>query len=217
MNAKLSCSHREETGKNVNNRLRSSGFIPAIIYGKNLPNVSVKIQKSEYLRFKNQNQNKKIITLEYHDPSGKEIDKAVIIKDFDTDPITKQLTHFDFYEFNVNEPIRYPIPVRFIGQAAGVKLGGMLQKNYDEIEIECLPKDAINFIEIDVTHLEFNQSVHIKDLVIGNSVKILAPPEATVATVVPPLEEKAAEPVIEEVKEPEIIKKGKEKDEGAES
>ncbi|MDD2715477.1 MAG: 50S ribosomal protein L25 [Candidatus Wallbacteria bacterium] len=213
----LKCQHRDQTGKNANTRLRSAGFLPAIIYGKLNENIPVKLKLSDYLKFKNLTHNKKIIELAYLGPDGKEETKTVIIKDYDIDPIKKSLIHFDFYEFDPKELLRFNIPIRYIGMPIGVKQGGILQKEFDQIEIECYPRDAVDFIELDVTNLNFHDSIRIKDLAISDKIKILEDLDAMVATVAAPVEEKTPEPVegeiVEEAKEPEVIKKGKEKTE----
>jgi large subunit ribosomal protein L25 len=217
----LKCLHRGETGKNANNRLRSAGFLPAIIYGKLNENIPVKLKLSDYLKFKNVTHNKKIIELAYIGPDGKEETKTVIIKDYDIDPIKKSLIHFDFYEFDPKEKLKLNIPIRYIGQPVGVKQGGILQKEFDQIEIECFPRDAVDFLEVDVTNLNFHDSIRIKDLAISDKVKILEDLDAMVATVAAPVEEKVVAPVegeiTEETKEPEVIKKGKEKAEEEEA
>jgi len=211
---KLKCEFREEKGKNENRRLRNSGFIPAVIYGKGHETLPIKIKNSDYLKFRNATKNKKIIELDYSNKNGNSEPKAVIIKDFSIEPIKKNIIHLDFYEFNANEPITYKVPIHVLGQAEGVKQGGVLQHNIDEIEIECLPKNAIDFVEIDCTPLGFHDAIRIKDLNISDKITVLEDNERVVLTVVPPTEEsEEVEEITEEAMEPEVISKAKDKEE----
>jgi large subunit ribosomal protein L25 len=204
---RLKCEYREERGKNENRRLRKSGYIPAVIYGKNHETLPIKMKLSDYLKFRHATKNKKILELDYFDKDGQNEEKAVIVKDFSMEPVKKEVMHFDFYEFNKGENIHYKVPVHIKGQAEGVKQGGVLQHNIDEIEIECLPKYAIDFIEIDVTPLGFHDTIRIKDLGVGENVKLLEDAERVVVTVVPPTEEAEDESEIaDEATEPEVIK-----------
>jgi len=212
---KLKCEFREERGKNENRRLRQEGYIPAVIYGKNRETLAIKMKLGDYLKFQHATKNKKIISLDYFDKDGKNEEKAVIIKDFSIEPIKKNLTHFDFYEFNAGEAITYKVPVHIIGQAEGVKQGGVLQNNITELEIECLPKHAIDFIDVEVTPLSFHDTIRVKDLNVSDDVKVLEDDERVVVTVVPPTEEVDETEEIEEeaLAEPEVISRAKEKEE----
>lgn len=205
---------RKETGKNANRRLRKSGFIPAEIYGKGHNNVSVKVKFGDYFKYLHYTNNKRIMELEYQAEDGKSEVKAVLRKDVAIDPITKNIIHIDFYEFNANQPVRFNIPLHYEGQPIGVKQGGTFQHEYDEVEIECLPKDAVDFIEVDVSNLGIGGTIKISDLNIPKGVKVLEDENTVVASVTMAAEE-TEETSLEEdgISEPEVISKGKEKEE----
>ena len=140
-------------------------------------------------------------------------DLDCIIKDVQFDPVTEKIVHIDLLGLKKGEKIQIEVPVQLIGTAVGIKEGGILQHTLHKIEIECLPVDIPEHIEIDVTTLKLGDSIHIGDLKF-NEFNILNSAEAIVASVTHPKAEKEAAPAEgEETKEPEVITKGKAQEE----
>lgn len=133
-----------------------------------------------------------------------------IIKDIQFDPVTERIVHFDLLGLISGETFALEVPLVFRGSPVGVKDGGILQQHLHKLEIECLPKDIPQHLEIDVTDLKIGDSIHISDLNFDN-VTILNQKTTVVVSVNHPKVEKEPTPeeVVAEPAEPEVIGKGK--------
>jgi large subunit ribosomal protein L25 len=150
-------------------------------------------------------------------------DARVLVKEFLVDPITSTLLHADFYRVNMDRRIQVTVPLIFKGEPRGVKLqGGVLDTVHREIELETLPADIPDSIEIDVANLNLGDSIHLRDLTLNPNWVLVSEPELMLVHVISP--RAAEEPAAAEATavaaapgaaaEPEVIKKGKtEKDE----
>ncbi len=146
----------------------------------------------------------------------------VMLKEFQLDPVSHHLLHADFYRVAMDKPITVTVPIVLRGEAPGVKQqGGLLDFVHREVDIECLPADIPESIEVEVSGLMLNQSIRLRDIAESMRWKPISEPEIMLVHVVAPKAE--AEPVAAEgeaaptVAEPEVIKKGKaEKEEEAE-
>ena len=195
-NITLSAIEREKTGKGPSRRYRMQGFIPAIMYGyKGNKNIAVK--RSEFESIFEEIGEHSIISLSLN---GKEkID--VIVKDYQLDPVKKNLIHLDFLEVESGKALRTEIPIKIVGDSKGIRKGGILEEFIKEIEIECLPKDLPEYIEIDITDLDVGDSFHVGDLKVKEGIKILSNPEQVILTIGSP--SKVAVAAEEEAKEEE--------------
>ncbi len=188
---------RTAKSKSLNRKLRRTGQIPAIIYGHNKP-VSISLDEHEFVsKFKDMPENV-IINL---DMGSKKFD--VLIKDFQEDILKGKITHIDFYEIEKGKLLRTHVPIHLHGTAIGVKEGGMLEHLLHEVEVECLPKDLPDSIQIDVSELQAHHSIHVKDLPPMEGVKMLSSLDQVVCLV----EVKA---VVEEEVEEEALVSGEE-------
>ena len=201
---------RENRGKQTAKRLRRQGMIPGIYYIHGQANVNFAVD-AKHLR--NVLTHKSSI-LEVSFGNGQTAN--CVVREVQWDPVQGAPLHLDLMGVELTEKIRVEVPVRFTGNAAGVKAGGVLQQLLRELEIECLPLDIPEAVTVDVSALEINQSVHVGDLQLER-VEILTPPEQVLVAVLPPrLEEVAALSPTEETKEPELIGHGKKEEEGEE-
>ena len=169
---KLNVELRNEIGKNESNRLRKSGFVPAVIYSHG-KSESVKIKRKEFLNlFKGHISESVLIDLNI---SGKNEDNtpAVFVKDYQLDPRTDELVHVDFYKVTLGEKIHTRVPVEFVGKSAGERMGGILEVMERELEIECLPREMPEKIIIDVTNMKIGESLHVKDIKVEKTVAFL--------------------------------------------
>jgi large subunit ribosomal protein L25 len=145
--------------------------------------------------------------------------KKAILRDVQFDPVTDRPIHFDLQGLHADEKLTIEVPVVLTGGiAVGVRNGGLLQHSIHRVRVSCLPKDIPGKIEINVGDLEMNRSVHVRDLNVPN-VTILESMDAAVVGVIPPTVEKEPEPsvaAVEELKEPEVVGKGKKVEEGEE-
>ena len=204
----LEAKKRTKIDKASRSALRKEGRVPAIYYSKHHDPLAIDLSERALhpLVFTSKTH---LISLSL---DGQE-DLDCIIKDVQFDPVTEKIVHIDLLGLKKGEKIQIEVPVQLIGTAVGIKEGGILQHTLHKIEIECLPVDIPEHIEIDVTTLKLGDSIHIGDLKF-NEFNILNSAEAIIASVTHPKAEKEAAPAEgEETKEPEVITKGKAQEE----
>lgn len=224
METTLEATARDTAGKNEARRLRQGGRIPAVLYGSSGGEsdgpMSISVDPKELLRILHSEAGANtLIALKL---SGRG-DARVLIKEYQLDPVTHHVLHADFYRVAMDRALRVTVPITVKGEAKGVKQqGGILDFVHRAIEIECLPADIPEHIEIDVSELMLHQGVRVRDLSSSDKWKPLTDADTMLVHVVAPKAEEVAAPA--EVAaapaapaEPEIIKKGKvEKPEEAE-
>lgn len=209
----INATIRKEIGKRAKT-LRSTGSVPGIYYGHGQKNIPVTMIESS-LKPLYRTAATHVINLKLDDGSS----HTCILRDVQLDPVTEKPVHFDLFGLNEKEEVTIEVPVQVKGVPKGVKDGGILQHILHKVKVSCLPKNIPDHVELDVTTLEINRSIHIKDIMVPN-VKILENENSTVVAVVPPTIEKAPEVAAAEaavaLTEPEIIAKGKKPEEGEE-
>jgi large subunit ribosomal protein L25 len=216
----VAAESRTETGKNVNRRLRAKGLIPGVLYGAAKQPVPVAVSPhaiASVLRSASGSN-----TLFDLDLDGSK--KKVILKEFQMEPLKGRLLHADFFEVALDRSLEVRVPVELHGTPVGVKTqGGILDFVTRELEVECLPMDIPEKIEVDVTALELGKHLRASDLSLPAKLKLLTDPGVVVVHVVAPRAEEvapvaaeAAEVVAPTTSEPEVIKKGRPAEEGAE-
>lgn len=209
----LAAERRDTTGKGMARQLRRAGKVPAVIYGRG--------REPELLIISALDLEK---TLSGHAAESTIIDLTIdgrptrtLIREVQRHPVRPQVLHVDFYEVHEGERITLDVPIHLEGNPDGVRNGGgVLDQHMREIEIEVLPRDIPERVTLDVTALGLAQSLHVRDLHIENA-EILADPDQTVCTVIPPRglteeeEAAAAAAAAEEAEggEPELIRKPK--------
>jgi large subunit ribosomal protein L25 len=211
---------REERGKNAARRLRVAGQVPATLYGGKGGAVSVAVntkQLSAILR--SESGHNTIFTVKLPDS-----EQSAIVKDLQVDPVKGVLLHVDLLRIAMDVRMRVKVPVHTFGEPQGVKLqGGVYEIVNREVEIETLPSDIPSEFRADVSQLMIGMHLRAGDLPLDpNKMKLLTDPTQVIAHVVALRveEEKPAEAVAAEAgaapAEPEVIKKGKKDEEGAE-
>jgi large subunit ribosomal protein L25 len=195
---KLISELREEKGKKVNKR-RKQGMIPAVVYGNKIESRSLWINALDFERLLKKSGESVIIDLSI----GNNDVRSVLINELQQDPRSGNYTHIDFYQVKMDEKIKTEVELIFIGESPAVKeSGGVLVKNLDKIEIECLPADLPSFIEVNIADIKtFEERVYIKDLKLPMGVKVENDPKTVVALVVPPRSEEELSQLEEKVEE----------------
>jgi large subunit ribosomal protein L25 len=223
MDATLEAKKRDGRGKNEARRLRGSGRIPAVVYGARKDGqapegVPVAVDPKEVLRILHSESGANTLINLKLDGSG---ESRVMVRDYQLDPVTHQLLHADFYQLAMDRAIVVSVPVVIKGEPAGVKQqGGLLDFVTREIQVQCLPTDIPEHIDIDVSELMLHQSIRVKDLATDPKWKAMTDGETMLVHVVVPKAEEAAataeaEGAVAPVAaagtsaEPEVIKKGK--------
>lgn len=212
----INVHRREEKGKGAARSLRRNDMIPAILYrdGNSLP---IKFPKKEITQFINTTAGDRImVSLKFADGEN----KLALMKEFQVDPVKRELLHADFFEVSLTEKVKVSVHVGTIGEPIGVKRdGGLLQRVIREIEIECLPDKIPGHVKVDISKLEIGQSFNVSGIDLGEDVKILTDPDEVIVNIVAPAVEEAA-PVEAaapaEAAEPEVVKKGKKEEEAEE-
>jgi len=123
-------------------------------------------------------------------------DKVALVKEMQFHPVTGEVVHADFYEVDLAARIRVKVPLHFVGKAAGVVRGGILQPVVREIEVECLPLEIPEYLNVEVSALDIGHSLHVEDLPLPEGVVAIYETNFTLVTVVPPTVEEA--PRVEE-------------------
>lgn len=205
----LDARKRSNEKKSSNKSLRREGKVPGVIYSKNVQPISIEVNEGSInpLVFTAKTN---LISLNIEGENKLDC----IIKDIQFDPVTDKIVHFDLQEFNVSEKIQIEVPVHLVGSAIGVKEGGIVQQNLHKLDIECLPGDIPDSIEINISNLKLGDSIHISDLNLMN-VEFLNPAESIIVVVAHPKVDKepvAEEAIDQEKTEPEVIGKGKSED-----
>ncbi len=211
----LSVAPRTIKGKEVSG-LRRSGVVPAVLYGRHTAPVSLQANGRELMRVLMKAGSSRLVTLNVE---GEAAPRMALVREVQREPIRGDLWHVDFYGVSMTEKITLAIRVRFDGVSPAAALNeGVLTYGNDSVEIECLPGDLIDSLVVDLTRLvKVGDVVHVSDLKVPETVKILSNPDDLVVRVTRLAAEEAADVVAAVAStEPEVIKKGKTDEEGEE-
>lgn len=191
---KLSAQYRERSSKGAVRALRRNGETPAVLYGKGVGNMLIKVPTKdlEYI-LSNHIIGSTLIDLDVAKGDQRE-SYLVMCREVQRDPIRRELLHADFFQIELNQEIETEIPVVLVGESQGVKKGGILQHMLREVTVSCLPTKLPEQIEIDISELDIGEQVTVGDLKAPEGVQILSDPESVIALIVAPtLEEEVTE------------------------
>jgi large subunit ribosomal protein L25 len=216
----VSAKTRADRGKNAAKRLRREGLVPGVVYGGKGENVAVAVDPKALQRvLRSEAGRNSILKLDIADAGS----TNAILKSWQVDPIKEKFLHADFFRIAMDVAIRVTVPIHVTGEARGVKVdAGILELIMREIEVECLPGDIPERIDVDVTDLGINGALRISDVAAPAKVKILEDADQVVVHVVSVKEEVAAAPgaaapvegeAAAAPSEPEVMKKGKKEEE----
>lgn len=216
MSFKIKTDKREDLGKNSARRMRREGKIPVILYGPSIENAALVMDKRDIFEIlKSESGENTVFKVSF---DSKTTD--VMIKEIQRHPVTGEVLHADLIQIALDKAIRVSVPIVSVGEAVGVKAeGGFVDFVTREVEIECLPKDIPDQIEIDITGLHLNQSLQVEDIVSLEGVEIVSDPSTVIVHIETPMaeeevveEEVEEEEIIGEGEQPEVIKKEKEEE-----
>ena len=213
---KLNATIRQGKGKQAVSKLRRTGVVPGIVYHRGEEAVPISLAKKDINQIiQTAGGENVLIHLTVEKKS-----RSVIIKEIQQDPVKRDILHVDFNEISLTEQITVEVEVLAVGEPIGVKQeGGVLDHPLRMLKIQCLPTDIPKHIDIDVSGLKLNDSIHVKDLGLASTLKVLNDPDLVLFQVKLHVEEKveevaAAAPEVEvtrEKKEEEAPKAGAEK------
>lgn len=171
-NIVLIAEQRDEKGKGASRRLRRLGKFPAIVYGAGKEPVSITLDHNEMLKhLESEAFYSSLLSLELGGES-----ERVVLRDIHRHPAKPFILHMDLLRVKKGEALRMHVPLHFMGEegSPGVKAGGVPMHNMVEVEIECLPRHLPEYIEVDVSHLDVGDSVHLSDLQMPEDVTLIA-------------------------------------------
>ncbi len=177
-NRTFSASVRAERGKGPIGRLRKSGRIPAVIYGGSGEPKAISLDEKEYVKEHHGLTESTIVTLKI---DGAE--HTVVVKDAQSDILSGKVLHVDFYEVEKGKTLRARVSCRLVGTPEGVRMGGVLENPTHYVDVECDPTVLPERIDVDVSKLQPNQSIHVRDLKIDERVKVLSSQDTVIALV----------------------------------
>ena len=185
----LAVTPRETGGKRDARALRRQGRVPGILYGPKRTVVSVALDAKEFAKKVATVEGSHLIRLESSSPelSG----RLAIVKEMQRDPVSAAVLHADLYEVDLETKLRVRVALHFVGKAAGVEKGGILQPIQRDVAVLCLPTDIPDFIEVDVSPLGIHEAVHMSELKAPSGVTLEYDNDEPVVTVLPPTVEEA--------------------------
>lgn len=200
---------REGRGKNDARRLRAQGLVPMTVYGGGAEAVAVAAPLKDLAAIlRSETGHNTIFTLDVDGVGASE----VLFQDRQIDPVRGRLLHADLRRLVRGQKIEVTVPVHLVGEAAGVKGGGVLEQVVRELEISCRPRFIPDAINVDVSNLEVHGALRVSDIPKDENIEILTAPDTVIATV-GIVREEELQPATEAPAEPEVIGKGK-KEEG---
>ena len=203
-NVELQAREREGRGKNDARRLRAQGMTPAVLYGDGDGNAVLAVP-TKVVDYTLQHYGDNAL---YDLSVGGGGSSTARVVDAQRDPVSGRLVHVDFAPVNMREKIEVTVPLAVVGEAAGAEEGGVLQQVAYEIELETLPGDIPQEVELDVSGLGLNENLTLADLSLPEGATLISDPEEVAATVTPPTEitdeEMEAAGIVEEESDEEI-------------
>ena len=191
---KLNVDIRKEHGTSAARRTRLQNKVPAVVYHSGIEAIPLSVDKTSL--------NKALRTGQMiFEVNVEDKNQFVLVKEIQYHPVTDEIIHIDFQKVKEDEKISLEVAVRSSGEAQGVKLGGLLVQMLNSVTIKCKPAEIPEFLEIDVTDMEMNTNLFVKDITLPTDVEMLTAEDIAVVSVQEPKEEK--EEVVEEAENEE--------------
>lgn len=168
----LDASLRDDKGKGASRRLRREDKVPAILYGAGEDAKSLILDhKKLLLALEHESFYSRILTLHINGKAEK-----VVLKNIQRHPFKPRIAHMDFLRIKADQKLHMSIPLHFIGEAnaVGVKEGGIISHLLSDVEVSCLPADLPEYIEVDVSGLALNETIHLSQLQLPKNVELVA-------------------------------------------
>ncbi|CAN5742554.1 50S ribosomal protein L25 [soil metagenome] len=211
--ATLKALPRQDKGKSATRKMRSAGRIPAVVYGHGDDTRMLTVDAHELdLLFKRVHYENTIIELAIE---GEKEPVKTLVREVQSHAFKPLILHVDFQQVHAGERIHVEVPIRLHGTAAGTRIGGVLMQSITDLPVRCLPDRIPESIDIDISHLGINDSVHLRDITLPEGVESEFDADRTICSITPPVvvAPAAGEEVVEEVsEEPEVINRGKDED-----
>jgi large subunit ribosomal protein L25 len=182
---KLEVQEREQSGTRESRRMRREGLVPGVLYGRGKPPHPISVPERELRRVLTGDGGLHAILDVVL--AGQKTTHPSILKEYQQDPIRGRLIHIDLQEVRLDQPIQATVAVHLIGESQGTKEGGVLSQVTREVNVEALPMEVPEHLELDVSAMQIGDALRIADLTAPEGVKLLDDPDETVlATVTAP-------------------------------
>ncbi len=209
----ISAWPREVLGK-ANRRLASEGKIPAVLYGAGRDTMAIALDRHDFeLMMTHHGAGSTLVSIALE---GEKKPVNAVIKDVQHSPVKGTILHVDFLAIRMDEKLQAVAGFNFVGDAPGVKAGGVLMHALREVAVEALPTDLVEAIDVDISGMEIGDSLTVADLVAPRGLEIIGDPEAVVCSITVPTLEPAEEEGAEEIAEPAVIGEETAEESGAE-
>lgn len=209
----VSAQTRTGVGRSAVNKLKQQGLVPAVVYGGHDKPQTLQVNARDIGNLLSHATSEHILVDLQIADGGNTTSRLALIQEVQHDPIKGSVLHVDFHAVRADEKIHAEIPVEPLGEPAGVKnYGGILEIALHSLEVECLPKDLPEIIQIDVSALNVGDSIHVKDIALPAGVTARQDADLTVVRVAAPTVEAEPTPAAEAAAAagPEVIKEKKE-------
>tara|TARA_B100000131_G_scaffold296727_1_gene314862 strand:+ start:822 stop:1523 length:702 start_codon:yes stop_codon:yes gene_type:complete len=203
---KLNVSVREGKGTSFARRLRLENKVPAVLYHSGVEGTSLSVEKNEL--YKALKTGQFIFEIKVGDK-----EQFVLVKEVQYHPVTDEIIHVDFQQVKEDQKISLEVPLRTEGESEGVKLGGILVQLLNVVTINCKPSNVPEALSVDISDLEMNSSLFVKDIILPDDVEMVTAEDIAVVSVQEPKKEEVVEEVSEEGEEPSEESTDEEQDE----
>ncbi len=201
MSVTLKASPREDLTLSATKKIRSTGGIPAVVYGKGEETVTISVDNLELIKAVRDEGRHAVFSLEIE--GGNTVD--VMLHEYQVHPIKGDITHADFYKVDMTEEMDVSVVLNLEGEAAGSREGGILQQPLFELEVRAVPREIPEEVTIDVSELEIGDSLTIADIPVSETYTILNEQDETIAIVLPPEAEEEETDTGDVSVEPELV------------
>lgn len=215
----LQAKIRTESGKGPARRLRAEGLVPAVLYGSGAESMLLTVSAADLIRIIRAEKGESGFIRLVIDEGGKKTERVSVIKELQTNTVTRKIVHADFYEIRMDRKLTRDVPIHIVGTSIGVEKGGELKQFKREVKLSCLPGLMPRHVDVDVTNLAIGGTIRVGDLKLPDGIEILDAGSVSIVTVAAKrgavTEEAApAEGAEEAPKEPELVgKKGAKEEE----
>ena len=186
---KLNVEVRDARGKGAARRARAAGKVPGIVYGKGIDPISIAVDRREFVTALLTDAGMNVLLDLQIDGDS----VLTLARDLHRDPVRGTLLHADFVKVDLTQEVEVEVPIHVVGEAPGVKEGGVLEHPLFNLNVRCLPGDVPESIEADVSGLAIGESLRVSDLSEGRKFEILNDPDSPVVTIVAPISEEELE------------------------
>ena len=188
----LNAEIRDKSGKGYSRRLRSQGMVPAVLYGQDIENLTLTVNAKDLKKIIKNHGRNVLINLKVNDNEN-----TVMLREIQKSIIKDDIIHADFFKISLKEKIEVTVPIVLLGDAVGIKDGGILQNQPESCQL-LPPTEIPDTIEIDISNLEFGEAVAVKDVEVAPEIELLNDPDEIIASVIAPMEEEEEKAVLEE-------------------